>query len=343
MPGLLASDGNRRFFIRAARYNLLTVTSLTPTTPDKSNSSSASACASAPASTAAELVRLRFDIAYDGTDFHGWAAQRDKPTGEPVRTVQATLESTLEKVLRTPVQLTVAGRTDAGVHASGQVAHADVPVSCLDTRSIAGEPGNLVRRVARLLPADVTLRGASFAPTGFDARFSALRRHYVYRVTSSVSGPLPTRARDTAHWRRPVDVERMQVAADALLGLNDFAAFCRHKPHATTTRDLQRFQWVDVSTREEPELYEAHVTADAFCWSMVRSLVGACLSVGEGRRAVGFTEQLLVEEKRSPLVPVAEARGLSLVGVDYPEDTDLAARAEQTRERRDAQPAPKET
>lgn len=311
------------------------MTSLTPTTPE-------TPCESADyadtVSTATDLARLRFDIAYDGTDFHGWAAQRNKPTGEPVRTVQATLESTLEKVLRTPVQLTVAGRTDAGVHASGQVAHADVPVSCLDTRSIAGDPGNLVRRVARLLPADVTLRGASFAPPGFDARFSALRRHYVYRVTSSISGPLPTRARDTAHWRRTVDIERMQVAADALLGLNDFAAFCRHKPHATTTRDLQRFQWFDVSTREEPELYEAHVTADAFCWSMVRSLVGACLSVGEGRRAVGFTEQLLAEEKRSPLVPVAEARGLSLVGVDYPEDADLAARAEQTRERRDARP-----
>lgn len=319
--------------IRGPGYNLLTVTSLTPTTPDAPCDSPDRA---AMGSTDSDLVRLRFDIAYDGTDFHGWAAQRDKPTGEPVRTVQATLESTLEKVLRTPVQLTVAGRTDAGVHASGQVAHADVPVSCLDTRSIAGDPGNLVRRVARLLPADVTLRGTSFAPPGFDARFSALRRHYVYRVTSCVSGPLPTRARDTAHWRRSVDINRMQVAADALLGLNDFAAFCRHKPHATTTRDLQQFQWFDVSTREEPELYEAHVTADAFCWSMVRSLVGACLSVGEGRRAVGFTEQLLSEGKRSPLVPVAEARGLSLVGVDYPGDADLAARAEQTRERRDA-------
>ena len=172
------------FLIRGRGYNLLTVTSLTPTTPDTPCDSPNRA---ATGSTASDLVRLRFDIAYDGTDFHGWAAQRDKPTGEPVRTVQATLESTLEKVLRTPVQLTVAGRTDAGVHASGQVAHADVPVSCLDTRSIAGDPGNLVRRVARLLPADVTLRGASFAPSGFDARFSALRRHYVYRVTSCVS------------------------------------------------------------------------------------------------------------------------------------------------------------
>lgn len=285
---------------------------------------------------AEELVRLRFEIAYDGTDFHGWAAQKDKPTGEPVRTVQATLEQTLEKVLRCPVQLTVAGRTDAGVHASGQVAHADVPRASLDTRSIAGDPGNLVRRVARLLPSDVTLRGAAFAEPGFDARFSALRRHYVYRVTTCPSGPLPTRARDTSQWRRAVDLNRMQVAANALVGLNDFAAFCRHKPHATTTRDLQRFEWVDVSTREEPELYEAHVTADAFCWSMVRSLVGACLAIGEGRRPVGFTAGLLTEKERSSLVPVAEARGLSLVGVDYPDAADLATRAEQTRERRNA-------
>lgn len=286
------------------------------------------------------LVRLRFDIAYDGTDFHGWASQRDKPTGEEIRTVQTTLERTLEKVLRHPVALTVAGRTDAGVHASGQVAHADVPSASLDTRSIGGNPHNLVRRVARLLPDDVALRDATFAPQGFDARFSALRRHYVYRVTTASSGPLPTRARDTAQWHRGVDISRMQLAADALLGLNDFAAFCRHKPHATTTRELQRFQWRDVSTRHEPELYEAHVTADAFCWSMVRSLVGACLSIGEGRREVGFAEQLLAEEKRSSLVPVAEARGLSLVRVDYPEDADLGSRAEQTRERRDARMEP---
>nr|WP_240393842.1 tRNA pseudouridine(38-40) synthase TruA [Corynebacterium lactis] len=277
------------------------------------------------------LVRLRLDIAYDGTDFHGWASQRDKPTGEPVRTVQATLEQTLEKVLRHPVSLTVAGRTDAGVHASGQVAHVDVARSALDTRSIGGDPSRLVRRVARLLPDDVTLRAAEFAPDGFDARFSALRRHYVYRVTTAPSGALPTRSRDTAVWNRPVSLERLQSAADPLLGLNNFAAFCRFKPHATTIRDLQRFEWRDVSSESEPELYEAHVTADAFCWSMVRSLVGACLSVGEGRRPEGFTRQLLAETKRSPLVPVAEARGLSLVGVDYPGDGDLASRAEATR------------
>lgn len=286
------------------------------------------------AETASGNVRLRLDIAYDGTDFHGWAAQRDKPNGEPVRTVQGTLEQVLTMVLRSPVQLTVAGRTDAGVHAAGQVAHVDVPRASLDTRSIDNDPARLVRRVARLLPADVTVRACSFAPEGFDARFSALRRHYVYRVTTSPSGPLPTRARDTASWNGSVDIESMQAAADVLVGLHDFAAFCRFKPHATTVRDLQHFEWVDISTAQEPELYEARVTADAFCWSMVRSLVGACLAVGEGRRQAGFTQELLGEQQRSSLVPVAPACGLSLVGIDYPADGELAARAEQTREMR---------
>lgn len=278
-----------------------------------------------------ENVRLRLDIAYDGTDFHGWAIQKDKPTGEPVRTVQGTLEAVLEKVLRVPVALTVAGRTDAGVHADGQVAHVDVPRASLETRSIAGDPSRLVRRVARLLPSDVTVRACSYAPDGFDARFSALRRHYVYRITTAPSGALPVRARDTAEWHRPVDLGLLNEAASALVGLNDFAAFCRHKPHATTVRDLQKFQWHDVSTAAEPELYEAHVVADAFCWSMVRSLVGACLSTAEGRRAPTFTKDLLGEKQRSSLVPVADAKGLNLVRVDYPAPEELAARAEATR------------
>lgn len=274
-----------------------------------------------------DVVRLRLDIAYDGTDFHGWAAQG----GQDLRTVQGVLEDALGKVLRHPCQLTVAGRTDAGVHALAQVAHVDVPREALDTRSIAGDPSRLVRRFARLLPEDVSIRGCSFAPDGFDARFSALRRHYVYRVTTADAGPLPIRARDTAVWPRKVDLALLNSSAEVLIGLNDFAAFCRHRPNATTIRDLQVFEWHDVSTPAEPELYEARVTADAFCWSMVRSLVGACLATAEGRRAKDFTEGLLAERTRSPLVPVAPAKGLALAGVDYPDDADLAARADATR------------
>lgn len=278
-----------------------------------------------------ESVRLRLDIAYDGTDFHGWAAQGGA-AGAGLRTVQGTIEDALSTVLRQEAQLTVAGRTDAGVHALSQVAHVDVDRTSLDTRSIGGDPARLVRRLARLLPPDVSVRGCSFASAGFDARFSALRRHYVYRLTTADAGPLPTRSRDTAVWQRKVDLELLRESAEALLGLHDFAAFCRHRPNATTIRDLQAFSWHDVSTDAEPELYEAHVMADAFCWSMVRSLVGACLATAEGRRPREFTGALLDERARSPLVPVAPANGLALAGVDYPDDAELAARADRTRD-----------
>ena len=281
----------------------------------------------APGSGDSDMIRLRLDIAYDGTDFHGWAAQ----TKQELRTVQGVLEDALGKVLRVPCRLTVAGRTDAGVHALAQVAHLDVPRSSLDTRSIAGDPGRLVRRLARLLPDDVSIRGCDAAPDGFDARFSALRRHYVYRLTTADAGPLPLRARDTASWPKKLDLDLLRSSAEVLLGLHDFAAFCKPRPNATTIRDLQVFEWRDISTPEEPELYEARVTADAFCWSMVRSLVGGCLATAEGRRAKNFTEGLLDERERSPLVPVAPAKGLALAGVDYPDDGDLAARADATR------------
>ena len=279
----------------------------------------------------ADLVRLRFDIAYDGTDFHGWASQKGQ-----LRTVQGVLEQCLTMILRHPIELTVAGRTDAGVHAAGQVAHADVPVESLQQRSIDGEPAKLVRRLAKLVDDDIRIHSVSFAPEGFDARFSALRRHYVYRITTEEAGALPTRLRDTATWTRPVDIDLMQQAATTLVGLHDFAAFCKAKPHATTIRDLQEFYWVDASTPSEPNLYEAHVSADAFCWSMVRSLVGCCLAVGEGRRDINFVEAMLGESERSSSIPVAAAKGLSLVGVDYPADEDLAARTMVTRDKRSA-------
>ncbi|MDK4232654.1 tRNA pseudouridine(38-40) synthase TruA [Corynebacterium accolens] len=274
-------------------------------------------------------VRLRLDLAYDGTDFHGWAKQKGG-----LRTVQGVLEEQLAMIARTEVPLTVAGRTDAGVHARGQVAHVDVPQEMLEQRSVAGDPGTLVRRLAKLLPEDVRVHRCELAPEGFDARFSALRRHYVYRITTCPRGALPTRARDTAEWFKPVDIGAMQDAATALVGLHDFAAFCKAKPNATTIRELQEFSWQDVSTPEEPQLFEARVTADAFCWSMVRSLVGCCLSVGEGRRDVDFAEALLQETKRSSRIPVAPAKGLSLVQVDYPEAGEMSARADITREKR---------
>lgn len=279
--------------------------------------------------SSSDSVRLRFDLAYDGTDFHGWAKQKGG-----LRTVEGVLAEKLSLIAQTEIELTVAGRTDAGVHSTHQVAHADVPRALLESRSIHGDPSTLVRRLTKLLPEDIRVHDVTFAPEGFDARFSALTRHYVYRVTTFPAGPLPTRARDTAMWPHAVDIDAMQEAATVLVGLHDFAAFCRPKPHATTIRDLQSFTWHDASTPHEPELYEAHLTADAFCWNMVRSLVGCCLAVGEGRRDVDFAAALLGETQRSDTCPVAPAKGLSLTGVDYPASEDLAARAKAARNRR---------
>lgn len=280
--------------------------------------------------------RIRLDVAYDGTDFSGWARQPG------LRTVCGTLESELTTVLRHPVTLAVAGRTDAGVHARAQVCHVDVDPSWLDQRSLDGRPEALVRRLARLLPGDIAVMDARWAPEEFDARFSALRRHYEYRLTTAPWGAEPTRVRDTAEWTRRADFEAVREASTRLLGLHDFAAFCRRREGATTIRELQRFEWrreTDAHGTERPwagEVWTASVSADAFCWSMVRSLVGAVMAVGEGRRSQEWISGLLAETERSSAVPVAPACGLSLVGVDYPAEADLAARNRTTREVRPA-------
>jgi len=270
------------------------------------------------ASESPALTRLRLDIAYDGTDFSGWARQPGR------RTVCGEIEEKLSAIVRTPVLLTVAGRTDAGVHAAAQVAHVDVP-----TDALPDDPSRMVRRLARFLPRDVRVKSITVAPEHFDARFSAIRRHYEYRVTTAVYGADPLRARDTAAWPKPVDLDAMQRASASLLGLHDFAAFCKRREGATTVRELQRYDW-----SRSGDVLTAHVSADAFCWSMVRSLVGAALAVGEGRRTVEWMTALLDERERAASVAVAPAHGLSLVGVDYPADKDLAARNKQTRETR---------
>lgn len=274
-------------------------------------------------------VRLRLDIAYDGTDFSGWAAQ------DGLRTVAGVLDGALTTVFRCPMRLFAAGRTDAGVHAAGQVAHADVPSGALVHAYARGDRGGepefaaLVRRLSRFLPEDVRVRRIVRAPEGFDARFSALRRHYAYRLTLAPFGAEPQQARFVTPWQRPLDIDAMAQASRSLLGLHDFAAFCRHRPGATTIRDLQRLDWA----RDGDEVI-AHVTADAFCWSMVRSLVGALLAVGEGRREPSWCATLLNAGQRSSDFAAAPARGLTFVRVDYPPDGQLAARVAVTRDKR---------
>ncbi|MGV0741278.1 tRNA pseudouridine(38-40) synthase TruA [Mycolicibacterium sp. XJ870] len=277
------------------------------------------------------FIRLRLDVAYDGTDFAGWAAQ----VGQ--RTVAGVIDETLSTVFRTPVVTRTAGRTDTGVHATGQVAHVDVPTDALPhayprtPRASEAEFTALIRRLSKFLPADVRVRDIVRAPSGFDARFSALRRHYIYRLSTAPYGVEPQDARFVTPWSHPLNVEVMTAASQELLGLHDFAAFCRHRPGATTIRDLQRLDWV-----REGDYVTAYVTADAFCWNMVRSLIGALLKVGEGRRETDWTASLLSATSRSSDFAAAPARGLTLVGVDYPPDDQLDARNRVTRDVRTA-------
>ncbi len=281
------------------------------------------------ADTGGGHVRLRLEIAYDGTDFTGWAAQDGQ------RTVAGVLDGALSTVFRESVRVFAAGRTDAGVHATGQVAHLDVPADALGhaypRHHRAGDPEftALIRRLGRFLPEDVRVTGIRRAPAGFDARFSALRRHYIYRISSAPYGVAPQQSRFVTPWPRQLDLDAMTAASADLLGLHDFAAFCRHRPGATTIRELQRCDW-----ERDGDLITAHVSADAFCWSMVRSLVGALLAVGEGRREPGWCATLLGASRRSSDFAAAPARGLTLIGVDYPADEQLAARIAVTRELR---------
>jgi tRNA pseudouridine38-40 synthase len=254
-------------------------------------------------------MRVRFDLAYEGTDFAGWARQPGQ------RTVQGVLEEALGQVLRLaqPPVLTVAGRTDAGVHARGQVAHAD-----LDS-----VPPH--RWLNAVLPADVRVFGVASAPAGFDARFSALSRRYSYRVADTPVDPL--RRRDTVAWPRPLDIAALNEAAGRLLGEHDFAAFCKRREGATTIRRLLALSWA----RGADMVLEATVEADAFCHSMVRALVGALLAVGEGRRPATWPGQVLAAGVRDPAVTVVPAHGLCLERVNYPPDGELQARAAATR------------
>ncbi|MFI1193112.1 tRNA pseudouridine(38-40) synthase TruA [Micromonospora sp. NPDC020750] len=266
-----------------------------------------------------ERIRLRLDVSYDGTDFSGWAAQ---PTR---RTVAGVLVQTLDLVLGAGVAtgLTVAGRTDAGVHAAGQVCHLDLPAAAWREWE-----GSLLRRLARLLPTDVRVRAMTEVPAEFDARFSATFRRYEYRVTDAPFGAEPLRRHEVLAWPRSLDPGLLNAAAAGLVGEHDFAAYCRRKENATTLREVTRLDW-----RRDPDgILVATVQADAFCQAMVRSLVGAMLVAGDGRRPVDWPGGLLTRRDRSSEVTVAPAHGLTLVAVGYPDDpAEYARRSDLTR------------
>lgn len=275
-------------------------------------------------------MRLRIDCAYDGAEFSGWAAQPGR------RTVQGVLEEALATALRLPqVRVTVAGRTDAGVHARGQVAHLDVDREVVEAstgRSTQPPLDALARRVDGILPPDLRVRRVREAPEGFDARFSATWRRYAYRIADTQELADPLVRGHVLTWPRRLDLEAMNDASAALLGLHDFAAFCKQREGATTVRTLLDLHW----TRDEAGLAVGTVRADAFCHNMVRALVGSLIEVGEGRRPKTWPAEVMAGRRRDAGVRVIHPHGLTLEEVGYPDDDELGAQADRARARREA-------
>lgn len=267
-------------------------------------------------------IRIRLDLAYQGAEFSGWARQPGR------RTVQGEIESALQVVTRSaePYDLTVAGRTDAGVHARGQVAHVDLPVELW-----AAHGEKLLRRLAGRLPSDVRVYRLTEAPSGFDARFAAIWRRYAYRVADHPGGVDPLLRGHVLWHDRPLDIEKMNEAARLLLGEHDFAAYCKKREGATTIRTLLDLHWERVPADHHTAgvagpLAVATVRADAFCHNMVRALVGSMLLVGDGHRPVEFPGQVLAGRVRNSAVNVVRPYGLTLEEVGYPADDQLAER-----------------
>lgn len=280
-------------------------------------------------------VRLRLDIAYDGTELHGWAKQPG------LRTVQGDLESALQQVTRRTdiAQLTVAGRTDAGVHARGQVAHVDLeerdleawlrseyPRDEVDSALMARRLNGVLQRTAE----DIRVHAIAVVTEDFDARFSALWRRYSYRIADLSAFRDPLVRRHTVFVDTDVDERLLNEASRELLGLRDFTSFCKSREGSTAIRTLQEFGWV----RGRDGVLTAHVQADAFCHSMVRALVGAVTAVASGRLTLDQLISARDAQERTSLFSVMPAHGLCLEEIGYPHEAEFGARAEQTRARR---------
>jgi tRNA pseudouridine38-40 synthase len=265
------------------------------------------------------FLRLKLDIAYDGTNFSGWAKQPDR------RTCQELLESTISKIARFKVETVVAGRTDAGVHATGQVVHVDVPEN-LDLE-------DLTYRINRIMDEDLRITKISIAPPAFHARFSALRRSYRYKILDNNQVIPPLNRADVAPWYRTLNLDLLNEASALLLGSNDFAAFCKFREGSTTVRNLEKFSWI----RDSDGFLIADVVADAFCYSMVRNLVGAVVCVADGRFEPEWVATTLKNRERISDSLVFPARGLTLYKVEYPPDSELLERVKITVAKRESE------
>ena len=261
------------------------------------------------------FFRAKITLAYDGTNFYGWGKQRDR------RTVQGEIESALKTLYRSDLETVVAGRTDAGVHASGQVIHVDLPIG--GASDFGFEFEDLGYRLNRILSDEIRIKEVVRAPENFHARFGALRRHYVYKIQDGSGLIEPVKRLDITPWYRELDLTKMNSAAALLLGEHDFFSYAKFREHATTIRNLERFDFV----RDQDGLIISHISADAFCYNMVRALIGTMVYIGEGRFPESWAKEILERRERPSDSVVFPAKGLTFIGVEYPEDSELAARA----------------
>ena len=241
---------------------------------------------------------MRLDIEYDGSGFSGWASQPEQ------RTVQGELETAIAAILHQPVKLSVAGRTDAGVHARGQVA--SFPTA-------AEVPGELCRRLNAAAPKDIALTAAGAVNDGFDARRDATSRTYCYRILSRPA-PSPFEQSRALWWPQPLDREALDACAAVLLGSHDFTAFTpTQTDHVHFEREVLASEW-----RSEGEIFSFFVRADAFMHNMVRALIGTMLQVSSARRSIANFTELLAGAPRAAAGETAPAHGLYLESVSYP-------------------------
>jgi len=270
-----------------------------------------------PAGDSGGLVRFRVDLAYDGTDFAGWAKQPG------LRTVEGDLVKMFEKVFgksKTDFDMRVAGRTDSGVHAKHQVCHLDIPQKRLSR--IGRDPLNAFR-LNTLIADDLIILDIHQITSDFDARFSALGRRYRYTIVDPEFKKDPMLVRYALTHKRVLDVALMNLAAKELIGLKDFAAFCKPRAGASTIRNLTTFE----VSRDPGGLITIDIHADAFCHNMIRSLVGSIMAVADGRLSIQDLIHVQKSGKRANKFKTIDAKGLSLESIDYPDPADYAKQA----------------
>lgn len=260
------------------------------------------------------FFRAKISLSYDGTNFFGWGKQSDR------RTVQGEIETALKTLYRQDLETVVAGRTDAGVHASGQVIHVDLPIG-----DFGFDFEDLSYRLNRILSEEIRIKSAERASKDFHARFGALRRHYIYKIQDGLGIIEPVKRLDITPWYRDLDIQRMNQAAATLIGEHDFFSFARFRENSTTIRTLERFDF----QRDEQGLIISNIIADAFCYNMVRSLIGTMVYIGEGRFPITWAREILEKHERPSDSLVFPARGLTFIGVEYPQDSLLANRVNQ--------------